>query len=345
MKYIIALLLITSTLFSQEYIIEDTTVEIIFPDDYEHSKELTFVFAYNEPNQEVEILSTLPTEGIVPIQKEVNLRKLDKTNDTYYILGKNTSHNRILLTGLLPKSNFILRAYRIKDGKYSLVLGLASSTKATEPIESPTGIIFKNTDTDHLYITWKDAINSDGSLLLVSKDKPPIPPVDVALFKPSKIYGTSESVNDETTYSLFSGKKDFSEFIKIENLEYGTYYFQVFSYNGGLGNINYNIEPGAGNPRSVTMKLAPPELEDFDYLEETIELEWTEVEGATSYEVQVGLDPEFVTTVENYDKVDVGNTTKYEMYAVETGAVFYVRVRARNGRNISHWSNIMELEE
>lgn len=345
MKYIIALILITTSIFSQEYIIEDTSLEIIFPENYEHSKEMIFVFAYNRPNQQVDILSTLPTEGIVPIQKEVNLRKLKITNDTYYILGKNTSHDRIRLTGLLPKSYFILQSYRLVDGKYTPVLGLASSTKATEPKESPEGIIFKNTDTDHLYITWKDAINSDGSLLLVSKDKPPIPPVDGQVFHPSLKYGTSKSVNDGTTYSLFAGKKDFSEFIKIENLEFGTYYFQVFSYNGENEFINYNTKSGAGNPREVTMKLAPPELEDYDFLDETVEIEWTEVEGAETYELQVALDPEFEVAVENYGLMDVGKINRYEMYLPQSVAIYYVRVRAKNGRNISQWSNVMEMED
>lgn len=345
MKYIIALLLLTTSVYSLEYKIEDTSVEIIYPDDYKNEKNHVFVFAYNPPNQELDIMSSLQTEGIVPIQKEVNLRKLKITNNTYYILGKNTSHDKILLTGLLPKSYFTLRSYRLNDGKYEPVWALTSSTKATEPIESPEGIIFKNTDTDHLFITWKEAINSDGSLLLVSKDKPPIPPVDCNVFSPSTKYGTSKAVNDGTTYSLFSGRKEFSDFIKIENLEYGTYYFQVFSYNGDKEFINYNTKPGAGNPRSVTMKLPPPELEDFDFLEETIELEWSKVEGATSYELQIGLDPEFVTTAENYDKIDVGNTTVFEMYAIESVPVFYVRVRAKDGRNISQWSNILELEE
>lgn len=348
MKYIIALILVTSTLISQEVkleSIEDTRLEITYPSDYKNEKNHVFVFAYIQPNVKFDIKSHIPLEGIVPIQKEVNLRKLKPINDNIYILGKNTKHDKITLTGLLPKSHFTINSYYLYEGEYRLNMAVVTSTKATEPIESPEGIIFKNTDTDHLFITWKEAINSEGSLLLVSKDKPPIPPVDGIVFNPSTKYGTSKAVNDGTTYSLFSGRKEFSDFIKIENLEYGTYYFQVFSYNGDKEFINYNTKPGAGNPRSVTMKLPPPELEDFDFLEETIELEWTKVEGATSYEVQIGLDPEFVTTAENYDKIDVGNTTVFEMYAIESVPVFYVRVRAKDGRNISQWSNILELEE
>ena len=252
MKYIIALLLLVSSVFSQEVKnVEDTTLEIFYPDDYEGNKDEIFVFAYTQPNQKIDILSTLPTEGIVPIQKELNLRKLKLTDSTYYILGKNTSHDKIVLTGIFPKLYFTIRSYRLSNGVYVPSVMIATMTKATEPKESPDGIIFKNTNTDHLFITWKDAINSEGSLLLVSKDKPPIPPVDGAVFQPSKIYGTSKSVNDGTTYSLFSGRKDFSDFIKIENLEFGTYYFQVYSYNGQNEFINYNINPGVGNPREV----------------------------------------------------------------------------------------------
>ncbi len=346
MKYIIALLLLVSSVFSQEFRnIEDTSLEIYYPENYEYEKDHVFIFAYVQPNQKLEVLSTLPTEGIVPIQAEVNLRKLKQTDSTYYILGKNTSHDKIVLTGLLPKNYFTIRAYKLVNSKYVPAMAVMTSTKATEPIESPEGIIFKNTDTDHLFITWKDAINSEGSLLLVSKDKPPIPPVDGAIFHPSKKYGTSKAVNDGMTYSLFQGRKDFSEFIKIENLEFGTYYFQVYSYNGSNEFINYNINPGAGNPREVTMKLAAPELEDSDFLDETFEIEWTEVKGAETYEVQVALDPEFITPVKNYDNVDVGLTTVYEIYSENPEIVYYVRVRARNGRNISQWSNIMELED
>ncbi len=346
MKYIIALLLLVTCAYSQKISnLEDTSLEIYYPDDYEGNKDEVLIFAYTQPNQKIDVLKTLPTEGIVPIQKEVNLRKLKQTDSTYYILGKNTTHDKIVLTGLLPKSYFTLRAYRLVEGKYVPSMAMATITKATEPLESPQGIIFKNTDTDHLFITWKDAINSDGSLLLVSKDKPPIPPVDGEVFHPSLKYGTSKSVNDGATYSLFVGRKDYSEFIKIENLEFGTYYFQAYSYNGEKEFINYNINPGPGNPREVTMKLAPPVIEDFDYLEETIEIEWTEVAGADVYELQVATDPEFINLVENYELMDVGNTTKFEMYAENAERHYYVRVRARNGRNISQWSNIMEIED
>ncbi|PKL77384.1 MAG: hypothetical protein CVV25_14635 [Ignavibacteriae bacterium HGW-Ignavibacteriae-4] len=346
MKYIIALLLLVTCAYSQKLRnIEDTSLEIYYPDDYEGNKDEIFIFAYTQPDIKIDVLRTLPTEGIVPIQKEVNLRKLKQTDSTYYILGKNSNHDKILLTGLLPKSYFELRSYRFMNGEYRTSMIYGTLTKATEPLESPEGIIFKNTDTDHLFITWKDAINSEGSLLLVSKDKPPIPPVDGELFHPSLKYGTSKAVNDGATYSLFSGRKDYSEFIKIDNLEYGTYYFQVYSYNGDKEYINYNINPGPGNPREVTMKLAAPEMDDFDYLEETIELEWTEVKGAEVYELQVALDPEFITLVENYELMDVGKTTKFEMYAENAERHYYVRVRARNGRNISQWSNIMEIED
>ena len=348
MKYIIALLLLVSSVFSQEVkieSIEDTSLEISYPSNYKFDKNQIFVFAYITPNEKVDIESIIPKEGIVPIQKEVNLRKLTPINDRFYILGKNSNLDKITLTGLLPKSHFIIGAYSLYEGEYKGHMLMMSSTRATEPKESPEGIIFKNTDTDHLFITWKDAINSEGSLLLVSKDKAPIPPVDGALFEPSLKYGTSKSVNDGTTYSLYSGRKDFSEFLKIENLEYGTYYFQVYSYNGGLGNINYNINPGAGNPREVTMKLPAPKIEDTDFLDETFEIKWTEVKGAETYEMQVALDSEFLTPVENYNTVDVGNTTVYEVNSANPEIKYYVRVRAKNGRNISQWSNIMELED
>lgn len=346
MKYIIILLLFVSCAFSQKVRnIEDTSLEIHYPDDYEGNKDEIFIFAYTQPNQRIDVLKTLPKDGIVPIQKEVNIRKLKQTDSTYYILGKNTSHDKILVTGLLPKSHFIIYSFRFENGKYIPSMLFSTVTKATEPLESPEGIIFKNTDTDHLFITWKDAINSEGSLLLVSKGKPPLPPVDGKVFQPSLKYGKSKSVNDGATYSLFAGRKDYSQFLKIENLEFGTYYFQVFSYNGDKEFINYNTKPAPGNPREVTMKLAPPEMEDFDYLEETIEIEWTKVDGAETYELQLGLDPEFITTVENYDIVDVGNITTYEMYAENSITKYYVRVRARNGRNISQWSNIMEIED
>lgn len=346
MKYIIALLLLASTAFSQEVKnVEDTSLEIIYPGGYEHKYEHVFVFTYITPNEKVDIESIIPKEGIVPIQKEVNLRKLKPINDRFYILGANKDNNKITLSGLLPSSYFFIGSYYLYEGEYRMNMAVATTTKATEPQESPEGIIFKNTDTDHLFITWKDAINSDGSLLLVSKGKPPIPPVDGAVFHPSLKYGTSKSVNDGTTYSLFAGRKDFSEFIKIENLEFGTYFFQVYSYNGANEFINYNINPAPGNPREVTMKLAAPEMDDFDYLEETIELEWTKVEGAETYELQVGLDPEFINLVENYELMDVGNTTIFEMYAINAERHYYVRVRARNGRNISQWSNIMEIED
>ena len=93
------------------------------------------------------------------------------------------------------------------------------------------------------------------------------------------------------------------------------------------------------------MKLAAPVLDDSDYLDETFEIEWTEIKGAETYEIQVSLDPEFITPVENYDTVDVGKTLVYEIYSENPEIVYYVRVRAKNGRNISQWSNIMELED
>lgn len=345
MKYILCFFLLIGTIYA-EFVenVQESSFDVSYKKLEDAKSDALIVFAYGDKRKGEIALDDISKKSIPVITKIVDISKLKPTKDNYYIIGKNNGLMKFTVTGIKPSSDFIAYSYGYTNGQYTKQMIVKTKTLAPEPKECPKDIIFKNTGTDNLYITWKEAPGSEGSLLLVSKDKPPIPPVDAAQFKPNPVYGTSSSVNDGMTYSLFAGKKEFSDFLHITNLKYGTYYFQVYSYNGGLGDINYNLSTTKSNPRSVTMKLPPPNLlNNFKFLGESYEIHWDKVEGADTYEVQAAYDKQFTDIVKNYDIVDVSNTLVYEVASTNPEKKIYIKVRAKNGRNISDWSNILEV--
>lgn len=348
MKYILFFILLNCTAFA-DYIdnVQAHSFYITYKSVEQAKKDdLIIFYYYTDENEAMKDNKTLPMSNIPVITKTIDLSKMKPNKEGVYILGKNNGLTKFTVTGLKAKSFFTLKSYSLESGKYKKLMTIRTSSLAEEPKENPTDIIFKNTSTDHLYITWKEPNSPDGILLLVSKDKKPTPPSDGVIYKANHSYGSKGAFVGGTTYAVYSGKKQFADFIKIDSLDYGTYYFQAYSYNGELGNINYNIKGGQANPRSVTMKLPPPILdEDSEFLEQTFEIKWSKVVGATTYEVQAAYDPDFLTFVENYNTVDVGNTIIYEIVTSDPDKEMYVRVRAKNGRNVSDWSNIIEVED
>lgn len=347
MKYILCLILLFGTA-NAKFVenVQATSFDVSYEKLEDAKSDALIVLVYGNKRKGDIALENISKKNIPTITKVVDISKLKPTKDNYYIIGKNNGIMKFTVTGLKPSTDFFAYTYSYTNGQYFKHLVVSTKTLAPEPKEPSTNIIFKNTDTDNLYITWKDAPDSEGSLLLVSKDKPPISPVDGLIYEPNPVYGTNSSVTDGMTYSLYAGKKEFSNFLHITNLKYGTYYFQVYSYNGGLGDINYNLSTTKSNPRSVMMKLPPPKLLDnFKYLGETFEIHWEKVEGATTYEVQAAYDNKFANMLDNYDAVDVSNTLVYEVIAKNPEKEIYIRVRAKNGRNLSNWSNILEVQE
>jgi hypothetical protein len=346
MKYFFCFLLLFSTSFASQISNKtETSFEISFSKEKTKQKSSFVLFSYESNTELSSKLETALSKSIPELKNSTDLTKL-KPVDGIYILGKVGGLGKVNIVGAKYATKFYLSIYKLEDGKYELEKSLSSSTLAQQPKVNATDIIFKNTDTDHLFITWKPAINSEGALLLISKDKAPLAPKDGEVYRASQHYGQDTSLVQNGTYALYFGRKKFNEFIKIDHLKYGTYYFQVYSYNGAGEAINYNTDKAQANPREVTTKLPPPKLnDDVESLDETFGIGWSKVEAASTYEVQVSYDPAFLTFVEHYDTIDVGNTTIYEIVKSEQEKVMYVRVRAKDGRNISNWSNIIEVED
>jgi len=97
---------------------------------------------------------------------------------------------------------------------------------------------------------------------------------------------------DENFNSLIIDSKVGNNFYRIQNIELGnvTYYWKVMANNGG-NKSEYSIPKKFTSSIKAPVLLSPAKNEDS--VSVTPKLEWTAVEGATKYKVQISIAPLF----------------------------------------------------
>ena len=120
-----------------------------------------------------------------------------------------------------------------------------------------------------------------------------------------------------------------------------TYNVKVYEYkNDGGTDPEYNTSSGSSqNPRSFTTLatiLPPTALTNGTATSTSIAFSFTAASGAQGYELDVDEDAHnFASIISDYDDLDIGNVTSYEVVGLANNIAYNYRLRAYTGNTTS----------
>lgn len=185
-----------------------------------------------------------------------------------------------------------------------------------------------------------------------SSNPPTTPPVPTVEVDNLKLTASLSNLDVNGTYIQFHiVKNDTSQYklvkvaIKTNAASYscslaaGTRYkVRCRAYRGTLYSdwseysSNYDTRPGT--PTGVTIKGTS---------ETSIQLSWTAVSTATSYEIEYTTNRNYFNGSDGTSTVNGITTTRYEKTGLESGETYFARVRAVNDQGESGWSSIVSV--
>lgn len=266
------------------------------------------------------------------------------TDDATLLFATFYGYAEFTINALAPRTQYYLQVYNIKDDKYEFVAQKDFFTLAPEPKIQAHGIVFDDVTESSISIKWING-NGEGRIVVVSKDKDPNFPEDCATYQVIKDISKAEP-NLKDSWVVFDSKSKESE-LKLENLQTGTYYFQIFEYNGDSIFRNYNVifTNVEGNPRAKATVINAPKLNPaMEITKWGFTLNWQAVNGASSYLLEIATDKDFKENLPNYDAIDIGLNTTYKIMDLEPDKKYFARIKAINRRGEGVYSNIIEVK-
>lgn len=268
--------------------------------------------------------------------------KLKKLNDNSFIIGKIEGNKLNLNINNLPsKSKFYLQGYNFDKNTYNLIARVEIQTLVTKPTKAASNLAFSNVTDKSMKLTWVNG-NGEGRIVIASKgDKIDLP-------NSSDSYIASNKMGDEkaklgNSYVIFDSKGKLSN-CEVTNLTPGKYTFFVVEYNGDGPQRNYLTEKNQTNPRMKSTAIpAPKALPASEITESSFIANWSSVEGAQSYILQVATDDNFKNILEMYNSLDIGQITNMEVIELEKGNTYYYRVQAKGSEGVSGFSNTVKV--
>ncbi len=97
-------------------------------------------------------------------------------------------------------------------------------------------------------------------------------------------------------------------------------------------------------PTPAPTPAAPNALKATNVTVSSFTANWTGVNGATGYRLDVSTNSSFTTFVPGYQNLDVGNTTSHNVTGLSANTFYYYRLRAYNGSGISPNSNVVRVK-
>jgi len=94
----------------------------------------------------------------------------------------------------------------------------------------------------------------------------------------------------------------------------------------------------------VPTPAAPQALKPTNVTPISFTANWSSVNGATGYRLDVSTNSTFVTYVPGYQNLDVGGTTSRSITGLAPNTTYYYRLRAYNGNGTSPNSNVIRLK-
>jgi hypothetical protein len=119
-----------------------------------------------------------------------------------------------------------------------------------------------------------------------------------------------------------------------------TYYYRVRAYNGCATSANSNVK----NVQTPPCTPAAPNAQNAtNVANHSFTANWSGVNGATGYRLDVSTSNSFTTYVPGYQDLNVGNTTSYPVFGLNAFTTYYYRVRAYNSCGTSPNSNVKSV--
>lgn len=325
-------------------------VEMSFSEIFENS--VRVIFSQTDSIHKAIVISTssekveIDTAGpVIAPPNKVALYNGTKIGDYATLLFKTFyGEFEFFINALAPRTHYFLQVYNLKNGKYEFVAQSDFTTLAQEPKVQAHGIVFDDVTESSISIKWING-NGEGRIVIVSKDMEPNYPEDKVVYQPVQDI-SKEKPNLKNSWVVYDGKGNNNE-LKLDNLQPGTYYFQIFEYNGDSILRNYNIKftQVEGNPRAKSTEMKQPQLNPATEITKWgFTLNWSRIEGASSYFLDIATDKDFREKLPSYDAIDIGLNTTYKLMDLEQDKKYYVRIKVINRRGEGVYSNIIEVQ-
>lgn len=309
--------------------------------------------------QYIKIIAAEANPIIVLIRDE-NTPKLAKTAALYSKIATLDSALKVLPNGyqlvgygknqlieakvgnLVPETKYIVEVYKhTDDNSVKLDDDFSFKTVVRRPEKNSYNIVYKKTQANEMNIIFRKG-KGQNHIVVVRKGAQPLPPKSGTKYEANESYGKGSDLGDGS-FVVYNGE---STEVTIKDLQPNTqYHLRIFDYNGNGANISYNFDAIGGNPSSKrTLLDTPTKLENFVVAADHFEPKWQQVDGATTYEIDIATDKEFTNILPDYKGIDVGNVSQFYIDGLDKNKVYFWRVTAKNDTNRSNPSENLKIE-
>ncbi len=221
--------------------------------------------------------------------------------------------NFLVITGLRPNTTYFYRIATTKLGftsEFSNIIGVT-----TKALESPITIAASDIDFTSFVARWQAVEGAESYFLDVAED------FDFNRILPE-----------------YNGVEVRGLFRTVRNLEIGkTYYYRVRARKDNFTSGNSNVS--SVGTRSLDGVTALPAT-DVEFTK--FKANWTALQGADSYIVEVSEIGDFSTLLGGYNGLRLVNTS-IEVSGLSAGKTYYYRVRGVRGSFITPYSNVIAV--
>ncbi|MCX6137928.1 MAG: endonuclease [Ignavibacteriales bacterium] len=251
----------------------------------------------------------------------------------------NGTDNAVTVTGLLEHKKYYFKSFAYKDTGFSAGTPVIMDTAEVHGVAHLVTL----TGNRHVKLQWQNYAGPQGvfwdEVVIVGasgKDVSAIPSGNGSSYTANAFFGQGTSVG-AGTYVVYKGTADTVTVMGLTNA--ASYAFRVFVRNGSSWSALWRSPIATAIPSDgpiipeVPQTISP--ADGSASIPVTPRLNWSAVQGAASYRVQVSLQSDFVLTVLD-DSTITGNSMVLAPLQMQTK--YYWHVRAANSAGSSEYS-------